>query len=99
MIYHLTTAQEWSESGHEKNFFPADSLAEGFIHCCTASQIAGVKERYFKGKKELILLHLKEENLIAELKYETSTNEEKFPHLYGPINRDAIFKIELLSLD
>jgi uncharacterized protein (DUF952 family) len=96
MIYHLTTAQDWRLQASKSEFFPADYLKEGFIHCCTPSQLAGVLDRYFKGATDLVLLHLDESKLKAELKYEASTNEEKFPHLYGAINQEAVMKVERL---
>ncbi|HTH56581.1 MAG TPA: DUF952 domain-containing protein [Cyclobacteriaceae bacterium] len=99
MIYHIATRQDWVEREQENDFVPSDYHREGFVHCCTASQLAGVKERYFKGKTGLVILYLEEEKLKAELKYEVSTDNEKFPHLYGAINREAIFKIEPLKPD
>lgn len=97
MIYHITTEQDWEQDKQKSDFVPADYQREGFIHCCTASQLVGVRERYFKGKIGLVLLHIEESKLRSELKYELSTNDEKFPHLYGPINRDAIVKVETLT--
>lgn len=97
MIYHIVTEQDWRRHRNESDFVPADYHREGFIHCCTAAQLAGVRERYFKGKTGLVLLHLDEAKLKAELKYEVSTKDEKFPHLYGPINSEAIVKVENLT--
>lgn len=96
MIYHITTAFDWESQRHKSGFIPVDFHKEGFIHCCTEDQLAGVKERYFKGKVGLVLLSLDESKLRAELKYEISTNDEKFPHLYGAINRDAIIDVQLI---
>lgn len=97
MIHHITTVQDWRLQESKPEFFPTDYFREGFIHCCTPSQLKGVLERYFKGKTDLVLLHLDESKLKAELKYEVSTNDEKFPHLYGPINREAVMKAENFS--
>ncbi len=94
MIYHVTTLQDWQTQQGGSEFTPPDYFIEGFIHCCTPVQLEGVLERYFKGKTGLVLLQLDESKLKAELKYEVSTNNEKFPHLYGAINRDAIAKVE-----
>lgn len=66
---------------------------EGFIHCCTAEQLPGVLERYFAGKENLILLHIEEAKLTSPLKYEQATNSELFPHVFGPINKDAIVNV------
>jgi uncharacterized protein (DUF952 family) len=93
MIHHVTSKQEWKSQESNPEFTPADYYKEGFIHCCVPLQLAGVLERYFKGKTGLVLLHIEESLLKAELKYETSTNNEKFPHLYGGITRQAITKV------
>ncbi len=96
MIYHITTSQDWESQQDKADFIPIDFYKEGFIHCCTQAQLAGVLDRYFRGKTGLVLLHLDESRLLAELKYEISTNSEKFPHLYGAINRAAIIEITRL---
>ncbi|GHN01236.1 hypothetical protein WSM22_27250 [Cytophagales bacterium WSM2-2] len=96
MIYHITTSQDWESQKDKPDFLPADYHKEGFIHCCTSEQLAGVMERYFKGKTGLALLHLDESKLKAELKFEASTNDEEFPHLYGAINREAIIAVKYI---
>ncbi|HCW06874.1 MAG TPA: DUF952 domain-containing protein [Cytophagales bacterium] len=96
MIYHITSVQDWQLQTNALEFIPSDYHKEGFVHCCTSEQLDGVIERYFKGVSGLVLLQLDEMKLTAELKYEPSTNDEKFPHLYGPINREAIVKITSL---
>jgi uncharacterized protein (DUF952 family) len=93
MIYHITTAQDWQAQKSASFFIPTDYHREGFIHCCTEEQIAGVLERYFKGKSDLVLIHLDETKLKAELKFEASTNNEEFPHVYGPLNAEAIVRV------
>jgi uncharacterized protein (DUF952 family) len=97
MIYHVTTQHDWLSQERKSEFIPQDYFREGFIHCCTPSQLQGVLERYFKGMKDLVILCLDENKLKPELKYEASTNDEKFPHLYGGINRDAISNVKRLE--
>jgi uncharacterized protein (DUF952 family) len=97
MIYHVTTKENWDKA-LAAGFYEAPSLhTEGFIHNSTAAQVQGVLERYYAGQKNLVLLHIEETKLTAELKYElaASVNEE-FPHIFGVINVDAIIKTELL---
>jgi uncharacterized protein (DUF952 family) len=96
MIYHVTSRQDWQSQECKAGFFPADYFKEGFIHCCTQPQLQGVLERYFKGKTDLVLLHLDESKLKPELRYETSTDDEMFPHLYGGINRESVVEVENL---
>jgi uncharacterized protein (DUF952 family) len=96
MIHHVTTQQAWTSQKNNSEFIPGEYARDGFIHCCTPLQLAGVLERYFKGKQELVLFHIDESLLQSELKYEQSTNDELFPHLYGGINRSAILKVVML---
>jgi uncharacterized protein (DUF952 family) len=90
VIYHITSQQDWASQAAHQEFVPNGYLLEGFIHCCTAHQLSGVLERYFKGKSDLVLLHIDESLLQSKLIYERSTNDEKFPHVYGGINKEAI---------
>ena len=48
-------------------------------------------QRYYKNATGLLLLHVDENKLAAELKYELSPSvNELFPHLYGRLNLDAV---------
>ena len=93
MIYHITTKQQW-KIAQEKGFFDEPSLQnEGFIHNSTEAQVTGVLERYYKGKADLLLMHIDETKLEAELKYELAPSVNQFfPHVFGNINLDAVVK-------
>lgn len=97
MIYHVTTTACWKEA-EAKRYYEAASLAtEGFIHASKLNQVPGVLERYYAGKKDLLLLHIEEDKLTSKLLYELSTSvNEEFPHIYGAINLDAVAKVEEL---
>ncbi|HAF61651.1 MAG TPA: DUF952 domain-containing protein [Anaerolineaceae bacterium] len=93
-IYHIVTAGTWREA-LEYGTYNADTLKnEGFIHCCTLTQIAGVKEMWFKGISDLLQLEIDPQLLSSDLKYEDSHQTgELFPHIYGPLNLDAVIKV------
>jgi uncharacterized protein (DUF952 family) len=97
MIYHVVTRASW-ENALQQGFYEAESLAkEGFIHTSKAEQVAGVLNRYYKGQSNLLLLHIDEIKLTAPLKYEMAPSvNEAFPHIFGPLNLDAVIKIEKL---
>lgn len=97
-IYHITTQPEWS-AAKTKGLYSAPSLeAEGFIHCSDGKQVNGVLERYFQGKYDLLKLVIDTEKLGAELKYEWAESvDESFPHVYGPINLDAIVQVQTID--
>jgi uncharacterized protein (DUF952 family) len=93
MIYHIATSEEWMAHRNLPTYSPNAFAQEGFIHCSTESQLAGVIERYYKGVQNLIILHIDEDKLSSQLKYEEATNKELFPHVYGAINKEAITQV------
>lgn len=98
LIYHITTNSEWKDAVN-KGFYTTPSLkTEGFIHCSKEEQVKGVLGRYFSGKNDLVKLTIDTEKLQSELQYDVapSVNEE-FPHVYGPINLDAVTAVEKIN--
>ena len=95
MIYHVCRKPAW-ELALQKGFYETESLAtEGFIHNSTLQQVAGVLQRYYKDETALVLLHIDETLLTSQLKYELAPSvNELFPHIFGPINLNAVIKIE-----
>ena len=94
MIYHITNKQQWAEAQAAGAFEEPSLHTEGFIHNCTAEQVNGVLDRYYKGQTDLLLLHIDEAKLKAELKYELAPSvNEMFPHIFGVVNLDAVVKI------
>ena len=91
MIYHVVTQTDW-QFALENGFYEAASLAsEGFIHTSKENQVKGVLERYYKNQTDLLLLHIDEDKLIPQLKYENASSvEELFPHIYGRLNLNAV---------
>ena len=96
-IYHIVSAADWAKFAGEQTY-EADSLrSEGFIHLSEQQQVAGVLDRYYRNVPDLLLLHIDPTKLTHELKYEVATNDERFPHLYGPIDKDAVVAIEQVT--
>ena len=97
MIYHVTTKQAWEEALQKGAYETASLATEGFIHNSTLFQVPGVLDRYYKDQAGLILLHIDESLLTSELKYELAPSvNEMFPHIFGPININAVTNIEEL---
>ncbi|HLK28209.1 MAG TPA: DUF952 domain-containing protein [Puia sp.] len=93
-IFHITTKAEW-DAAQRKGFYDTLSLKnEGFIHCSEDRQISGVLNRYFQNKKDLVKLVVKTEKLKSPFFFDWSTSvEDTFPHVYGPINLEAVEEI------
>jgi uncharacterized protein (DUF952 family) len=97
MIFHIVAEVDWKGQESALEYAAPAFDKEGFIHCCTQAQLAGVLERYYKGQSGLLLLHLDVSKLEHPLIYEKATNNELFPHLYGGINKAAVITVEKIS--
>lgn len=94
MIYHIVEKESWIEQQESKHYIHPSLETEGFIHCSTASQVAGVLERYYADAKDLLKLTIDPKKLTHEIKYEFASIGEEFPHIFGPINKEAIVFVE-----
>ena len=96
-IYHVLREIDWVENTPTP--YAADSLvSQGFIHCCTEEQISHVIKHWFKGEYDLAILEIDPQLLSSKVVYENlDGGKELFPHIYGPINREAIIKKQSLQ--
>lgn len=96
MIYHLLRRSQWSAARRAKTYAPPSLAAEGFIHCSTLDQLAPTANALFRGVRDLVVLCIDEARLRAALRFEhpadgaDARSRERFPHLYGPLNADAV---------
>jgi uncharacterized protein (DUF952 family) len=90
MILHICSIKDWEEA-KENGVYKADSLStQGFIHCSTPEQVIEVADYVFKGQSNLILLLIDENKVDHEIKYEDAGNGKLYPHIYGPLNIEAV---------
>ena len=102
-IYHLALARDW-EAALRAGEYAVSTLGrtldeEGFVHASRADQWRGVRERFYADVTEpLVLLVIDPDRLGAEVREEPLPGlDETFPHVYGPIEVDAV--VEVLQLD
>ena len=93
LIYHIVLPDAWA--AFESDLYRAASLeTEGFIHCSFSDQLDGVIARYYSGEKRIVVLEIESDKLMSRMLKEPSTGNEIYPHIYGPINRDAIVGVK-----
>ena len=92
LIYHIVLPDAWAafDTGLYKH---ASLEAEGFIHCSFSHQLDAVIARYYSGSEKVVVLEIESDRLMSRMIKEPSTNSEIYPHIYGPINRDAIVAV------
>ena len=97
LIYHIVLPEVWA--AFDVDLYKAPSLeTEGFIHCSFAEQLDVVIERYYGDVDKVVILKIDPQRLMSRMIKEPSTNNEIYPHIYGPINRDAIVDVKVKKL-
>ena len=99
-IFHITPRQQW-KAAQRQGIYRCESLdTEGFIHCSTLSQVCRVANLFFTGQSGLVLLKIDGDRLQADLRYDpvagvegSVEDGEFFPHVYGPLNLEAIVQV------
>lgn len=89
-IFHITTPQAWSQAVAAGSYRGDTLETEGFIHCSTRAQVTHVANARFHGRSGLVLLCIAPERVGSEIRYEPAEAGELFPHIYGPLNLDAV---------
>jgi uncharacterized protein (DUF952 family) len=94
MILHIAPSADWDAAQRAGRYTP-DSLArEGFIHCSEPRQVIAVANARFKGHTDLVLLWIDPGRLTSPLRHENlEGGSDHFPHVYGPIELDAVVKV------
>ena len=102
-IHHLAEAQHWQQAlttGEYRQSTLGGTLEDGgFIHCSTPQQVAGVLGRYYAAHDgDLVLLTIDPDRLAAPLRWDVANpaTGEQFPHIYGPLNPDAVVATRVL---
>lgn len=89
MIVHICEQWAWEEA-QDNNEYRTESLdTVGFIHCSRPEQVLGVASRYYQDVPDLLLLWIDPDKVRSEIRWELS-EDETYPHIYGPLNIDAV---------
>jgi uncharacterized protein (DUF952 family) len=94
-IFHITSRKSWA-AAEKYGIYPADSLVSvGFIHCSKVDQIMRVANSIYCNIHDLVILEIDQSKLKSKLLWEPGTDnaDEMFPHIYGPLNLDAVVNV------
>jgi uncharacterized protein (DUF952 family) len=99
MILHILHRAEWQDALRRGSYRPSSLDTEGFIHCSAVKQVVDSANIYFRTATDLLLLRIDERRLAAPLKFEApvvpgdARPRASFPHIYGPLNLDAVVDV------
>ena len=101
MILHITSKQEWKDAQANGAYTAPSLTSEGFIHFSTDKQALNVANAFYRGRTDLVVLVVDETRLSSEVKWEAPagppadsiSQADLFPHVYGPVNLDAVTSV------
>lgn len=94
ITYHATPKPYWDALDPSEPYVPPDFEAEGFIHCTDGDDVLAevLTEHYRDNPYQWLVLHIDKDRVTSPVRYDDAAR--RFPHLYGPLNRDAIVAVE-----
>lgn len=102
MIYHIAFPADWKQAQHNGQYTISTRgrtlEQQGFIHASQAHQVAPVANAIYGGHDDLLILVIDEDRVEPDIRYETVPgSDDPFPHIYGPLNLDAVTEISSLK--
>lgn len=100
-----STNQLWSDgqkNGKYTQSMVRDSQDNGeYIHANTPEQIIPMLNRHYTDYEDILLLLVDLDKVSSEVKFEASSGPTPglFPHIYGPLNIDAVYETLVPSKD
>jgi uncharacterized protein (DUF952 family) len=109
MIYHIVIETHFRAQFDGLVYLPPGLHDAGFVHCAFEPSVIPVANDYYAGaSSRLLLLEIDPTRLTSETRYETAApivgggsshlaGAAQFPHVYGPIDREAITGVGVLG--
>lgn len=94
-IYHMIPTETWQRVCRQPTFEPASLADEGFIHCTVGERnLLEVAARHYRDEPgDWLVLVLDPARITEEVRWEVQPDGLAYPHLYGPMNLDAVTEV------
>lgn len=97
VLVHLCSVDDWSSAQAHGQLWPESLAGAGFIHLSAPDQVHLPANRLYRGRSDLVLLHIDTARLTAPVRWEpaisTDPDSMLFPHLHGPLPVDAVINV------
>lgn len=97
LLVHLCGRDLWIRARAAGEIRPDTSGGGQFIHLSAPGQVHLPANRLYRGRDDLVLLHIDPALLDSEVRWEpgVATDPESmlFPHLYGPLPTAAVIRV------
>ena len=99
ITYHMVPKSYYEAHKGDASYLPAAFADDGFIHCTDGEfMISQIAFRVFRElQEELWLFFIDKSRVKSAIRYDDK--ERLFPHIYGPLNWDAVVKVGAMVRD
>ena len=103
-LFHIALPDDWGAAqvagSYELSTRGRTLAEEGYIHCSFAEQVAATAARFYGDVDEVVVLRIDTDRLASPMVVEDLVGSgEDFPHVYGPINLDAVIEAKTVAVD
>ena len=100
-IYHMVPVSHWEAARRGPTLEPESLASEGFIHCTVGEHnLLEVADAHYRRQPgDWLVLVLDPAKIRAEVRWEVQPNALAYPHIYGPLNLDAVTEVRPFPRD
>jgi uncharacterized protein (DUF952 family) len=96
-LLHMCPTEDWSVAKIRGELRPESLASVGFVHLSTREQVHLPANRLYRGREDLVLLHIDPSRLDSPVRWElgvpTDPESMLFPHLYGALPVGAVIDV------
>jgi uncharacterized protein (DUF952 family) len=98
IAYHLAPAEAWQRAPAGEPFRPDSLVAEGFVHLTHRMvDLVDVANQFYRQEPgPHVVLTVALRKLSSPVRYD---GDERYPHVYGPLDRAAITEVRPMARD
>jgi uncharacterized protein (DUF952 family) len=99
-----------SGTAYERSTLGVSLAEQGFVHCSFAGQVQRIADLVYRGRTDVVLLAVDPRRLRSEVRVEApsatggdeagggSRDGDRFPHVYGPLDLEAVVAVTPVPL-
>ena len=97
LAYHGTPKRYFDSLDPLKPYVPEPFEREGFIHTTEGREAVSITlTKYYQSSAEpWVVLYIDQDRVTSPIRYDDPA--EVFPHIYGPLNREAIVAVRSIG--
>ncbi|MCS6840657.1 MAG: DUF952 domain-containing protein [Roseiflexus sp.] len=100
----MAPADRWNARSVHEPYVPAEFAVDGFVHCTEGEELMAhvANALYRQTPGDFVLLVIDVDKLTAPVRWERPSGADAaplFPHIYGPINPEAIIEVRRIERD